>query len=408
VEFAESDFGRSLQKKKAAVGLFGCVSSIERNGFCDRREVCDALLPHQSEKLAQFRHQMFSGKYSPDGELFATSCQDATIRIFDTNVWDLQKTVLCEDVSWAVLDTDYSPDKRWLAYCTWSSRFHMVNVTGDVETHNGFELRPPRGGRFCLFSLRFSPDSTEICGGSCDEGVYTYDLVTEKQTNRFTGHSNDVNAVCYVNDNLGNLIVSGSDDTMVRVFDKRQRDCVGAFPGHVGGITSVDSRDDRYILSNSKDQCVKLWDLRKIGAKDLQPEFAQRFDYRMGGGEMRRLLASSVHENDLSLNTYKSHSVLQTLIRAYFSPRESTGGRYIYTGSFDGSVFIYDCLSGNVVKKLEGHGAPVRDVSWCPVSPELCSVSWDGSVRIWNAKGRHSLPEETEENERSFEERELF
>lgn len=38
---------------------------------------------------------------------------------------------------------------------------------------------------------------------------------------------------------------------------------------------------------------------------------------------------------------YRGHAVLQTLIRAYFSPLATTGQRYIYSGSADGSVYIW-------------------------------------------------------------------
>jgi WD repeat-containing protein 23 len=31
--------------------------------------------------------------------------------------------------------------------------------------------------------------------------------------------------------------------------------------------------------------------------------------------------------------TYRGHAVLQTLIRAYFSPARTTGQRYIYSGA---------------------------------------------------------------------------
>jgi WD repeat-containing protein 23 len=37
----------------------------------------------------------------------------------------------------------------------------------------------------------------------------------------------------------------------------------GAFVGHTEGLTYIDSKGDgRYILSNGKDQSMKLWDLR--------------------------------------------------------------------------------------------------------------------------------------------------
>lgn len=72
---------------------------------------------------------------------------------------------------------------------------------------------------------------------------------------------------------------------------------------------------------------------------------------------------------------YRGHRVLQTLVRAYFSPVESTGQRYIYTGSTDGTVYIYDVVSGETVKKLSGHFATVRDVSWHPSLPIIATSS---------------------------------
>jgi WD repeat-containing protein 23 len=47
------------------------------------------------------------------------------------------------------------------------------------------------------------------------------------------------------------------------------------------------------------------------------------------------------HPHDASLMTFRGHSVLSTLIRAYWSPAASTGQRYVYTGSADGGVYIY-------------------------------------------------------------------
>lgn len=38
--------------------------------------------------------------------------------------------------------------------------------------------------------------------------------------------------------------------------------------------------------------------------------------------------------------TYRGHAVLQTLIRCHFSPAETTGGRYIYSGSADGKIHV--------------------------------------------------------------------
>lgn len=37
--------------------------------------------------------------------------------------------------------------------------------------------------------------------------------------------------------------------------------------GHLEGITFIDSRGDgRYLISNGKDQAIKLWDVRKMSS----------------------------------------------------------------------------------------------------------------------------------------------
>lgn len=47
------------------------------------------------------------------------------------------------------------------------------------------------------------------------------------------------------------------------------------------------------------------------------------------------------HPQDGSVQTYRGHHVLRTLMRARFSPMHSTGQAFLYTGSFDGSMHIY-------------------------------------------------------------------
>ena len=47
------------------------------------------------------------------------------------------------------------------------------------------------------------------------------------------------------------------------------------------------------------------------------------------------------HPADCSLQTFRGHSVLSTLIRAYWSPAATTGQRYIYSGSADGGIWVY-------------------------------------------------------------------
>jgi WD40 repeat protein len=61
----------------------------------------------------------------------------------------------------------------------------------------------------------------------------------------------------------------------------------------------------------------------------------------------------------------------------------STGQKYIYTGSHDGCVYIFDMVTGKQVGRLSFHRGTVRDCSWHPTQPMLVSSSWDGNLAKW-------------------------
>jgi WD repeat-containing protein 23 len=61
----------------------------------------------------------------------------------------------------------------------------------------------------------------------------------------------------------------------------------GVLVGHTEGITNVAAKGDgRYVISNGKDQALRLWDLRKMHSSDKFDTFAEAFygmnhyDYR--------------------------------------------------------------------------------------------------------------------------------
>lgn len=182
----------------------------------------------------------------------------------------------------------------------------------------------------------------------------------------------------------------------------------GVFIGHTEGLTYVDSKGDgRYVLSNGKDQTMKLWDLRKMmpteRASRLDPSrYSHSFDYRFMTYDEEDY---EPHPHDCSLVTFRGHRVLKTLIRCHFSPPGSTNSRYVYSGSEDGCVYIYNMdatLAGKVnVNQATRHSRPrdpelyasryepeernrdawktcVRDASWHPNAPviagKFCSV----------------------------------
>lgn len=350
-------------------------------------------VPNTPRVLDRYRSTVFCAQYSADADMFVTASQDRNIRIYNTRTWRVTKRILTQDMGWAVLCTDFSPNKQWVAYSGWHNCVHLVNTGGEHEIHEALEFMSP-GSRNALFSVKFSADSRELLGGSKDCHVYLYDIETKRRTHRVQAHHDDINNVAWA-DESSQVFFTGSDDRMIKVWDRRtigdDGKPVGCLPGHLHGITYIDSRGDgRYLISNGKDQRIKLWDLRSMASRTDAPDNAQplhgMLDYRMGVPS--RAMLHRKLENDVSVMTYRGHAVAETLIRCKFSPPRSTGQKYIYTGSLGGDVVIYDVLTGRIVRRLSGHSETVRDLDWHPDLQTLITTGWDGRVLEWTWSSR--------------------
>eukprot|EP00092_Neocalanus_flemingeri_P036301 GFUD01039523.1.p1 GENE.GFUD01039523.1~~GFUD01039523.1.p1 ORF type:complete len:551 (+),score=151.78 GFUD01039523.1:103-1755(+) len=400
--------GDSRRGRPNLAGMIAKRSLCGQFTVRDKRLICGQLLPHNPKKVAQYKNKVFCGTHARDGDVFMTACQDRKLRIYDSSreKFTLKQTIEAQDVGWSILDVAVSPDGEHLVYSSWSDSLHQVSLLGSEEKHVALPFCPD-DRQFCIFSVSFSCDSRELLGGANDGYLYLYDREANKQSSRIEAHEDDVNAVCFV-DETTHVLASGGDDGLCKVWDRRslREDDprpVGILAGHVDGITYVDPRGDgRHLITNSKDQSIKLWDIRKFSNSDTiemskQAVSNQRWDYRWQrvpkhvGNSRTRL------EGDTSVMTYTGHTVLQTLIRCHFSPQFSTGQRYIYTGCAAGRVVIYDLLTGKITKVLSGHKSCVRDVSWHPYSAELFSSSWDFSVNRWTGVESPDR-EEQEEN----------
>ncbi|KAF6176580.1 hypothetical protein GIB67_034442 [Kingdonia uniflora] len=438
--------GRRESNVSVVKMLAGREYNFSRRGrfsAADRCHVLSRYLPINGPwKVDKMNSRAYVSQFSADGSLFVAGFQGSHIRIYDVeNEWKVQKDILAKSVRWTITDTSLSPDQRKLVYASMSPTVYIVNVGSSAtesvanvnEIHDGLDFSFDDDGEysFGIFSVKFSNDGRELVAGSSDNSIYVYDLETNKVSLRIAAHTSDVNTVCFADD-TGHLIYSGGDDNLckvisvlwlmnlviqrlnnetlspssnlsnhhcfvVEVWDRRcfvaRGKPAGVLAGHLEGITFLDSRGDgRYLISNGKDQTLKLWDIRRMSSNATCSAKFRNYDWDYRWMAYPVEAVHLKHPGDQSLASYSGHAVLRTLIRCYFSPAYSTGQKYIYTGSNDSGVYIYDLVSGAPVARLDHHESTVRDCSWHPFYPMLVSSSWDGVIARWEFPGNGKAP----------------
>ncbi|KIH46891.1 WD domain, G-beta repeat protein [Ancylostoma duodenale] len=420
-----------------------------RGGTCVpsglKASVANQFLPNCRRIVDKLRSKSFCCQFIKGGSELVVASQDERIRFFQQCgprdrylLKDTVHVIHCLFRRWMFSNLPYlihlldcmNPHliilrvflgRNWLYRIRMRKYYVAVGISSlpsDAQNTPGFS------GFFrsmAVFSLRFSRRGHEIlCGGS-DRCLHVFDLESMSRIVTIPdAHGDDINAVCY-GDTESHLLYSGGDDGLVKVYDRRafgEMDFqpVGAFAGHRDGITYIDARgDDRHLISNSKDQTVKLWDLRRFSSEET---VVCAFFYSGIELFMLRKTINCVRQQSWDYRwqpappttcTPLKGLVLHTLVRAKFSPSR-TGRRYIYTGCARGEVVIYDLLasppsgsgendtSNPVTRRLPGHVGVVRDVDWNPSCNEIATCAWDGLTAIWKWDERHDHVTSSEVN----------
>lgn len=292
--------------------------------------------------------------------------------------------VLCVDIDQSgSLIASGSSDKDMLI---WSiPGVFSGDQTGSVGQITG-------GQKGAVLDVKWSRDSSRLYSCSSDCTVSTWDPLTGKRIRKHAGHEDMVNSIATTS-RANEVLISGSDDGSVRVWDPREKEAVStlttSFPviavstdsvgekiysggieneisvwdmrqkkviyslkGHTDTITGLAvSPDDEKLLSNSMDSTTRTWDIRSFSSNN---------------DRLLRILDGA-----------PAATLEQNVIRGSWA----SDGLRVSCGSSDKTAVIWDSFTGSLVNKLPGHIGIVNVTKFSPTDKSvLVSASSDKTL----------------------------
>jgi len=230
-------------------------------------------------------------------------------------------------------------------------------------------------------------------------------------TKNFGGHIDEVNCAALSTD--FEIMVTGSDDNGLRIFNTVSGELVTTVGGHQGAIKAVTiSPNSQFIASASYDKTVRIWVTRTARCLHVLRGHTKSVECVAFSRDSSLLCSGSWDKTAVLWNVECGkhvwmfeghHDLVQSVAFSY-------DGSLLATGSWDYTVRVWrvqhtgvtqvkhhgsddrlkltipdnDDDTTLVVHKLHGHHGNIHTVAFSQCDKLLASGSWDKTVRLWD------------------------
>uniref|UniRef100_A0A667ZHA7 ATG16 autophagy related 16-like 1 (S. cerevisiae) n=1 Tax=Myripristis murdjan TaxID=586833 RepID=A0A667ZHA7_9TELE len=263
-------------------------------------------------------------------------------------------------------------------------------------------------------AVRFSPGSRLLATGGMDRKVKLWEVVSGRcePKGALTGSNAGITSIEF--DSAGSYLLAASNDFASRIWTVDDYRLRHTLTGHSGKVLSARFLlDNARIVSGSYDRTLKLWDLRsKVCMKTVfagsscndivcteQCVMSGHFDKKVRFWDIRaesivrelellgKVTSLDLNHDRTELLTCSRDDLVKIIdlrtnaVRQTFSP----DGSYVAGGSADGTLYVWNVLTGKVDRTLDkNHSSAINSVSWSPSGAFVVSVEKGSKAVLWS------------------------
>lgn len=216
-----------------------------------------------------------------------------------------------------------------------------------------------------VYSLAFSPKGNMLVSGSYDEAVFLWDVRSARVMRQLPAHSDPVSGVDFIRD--GTMVCSCASDGLIRIWDSGTGQCLKTLVDEDRkAVTAVRfTPNGRFVVAWTLDSCIRLW--RYLGEAACVKTYKGHINNRYSLGGVI---------GDYS--TFDEHTGLDKI------------EAFLASGSEDGDVVVWDINSKDVLWRGVGHSDVVLSLDFARAKDGrglLVSVGKDRELRVWIEEG---------------------
>ncbi|EFA78839.1 WD40 repeat-containing protein [Heterostelium album PN500] len=211
------------------------------------------------ETIRKFKghsHTINSIALNRDQSILLSGSYDKSIKIWDLKSRNADPIQVIEDAQDSVTSVIVNDDEFEIISCSVDGAIRIYDIRNGKLKYDQLN--------HALSSIYLTHDKKCLLVGAMNSSIQLLEKKTGDLLNDFSGHRNSIYKLnsCTVFDD--SLVVSGSEDNDIYLWDIVEGNIVGRLKAHQNVVTSIDTHPKQHIvISASTDASIRYWDTQQ-------------------------------------------------------------------------------------------------------------------------------------------------